>query len=201
MPIYSRGGQGLETSHHNKADLIRYPGTPKWTKYPGSSPSRGLHNLLPKQSRIWKKSSSTSQKILPLVRAKTCSAVAEGMGLTRITSPLSLSMNVLLSHQDLLKDFYLNSTHSVPSDLSFFVLNCQLAHNAGRGWVLQHPGHFFLNINCLVVQGTQLGTSFIKPHTSWLSSMFKEENVFLFYIALSQGLFLYVPPLFSINLM
>lgn len=59
--------------------------------------------LQPKQSRIWEKSSSTSQKILPLVRATTCSTAAEGMGLTRITSPLSLSMNVLLSHQDSLK--------------------------------------------------------------------------------------------------
>lgn len=105
-----------------------------------------LTTFQPKQSRIWKKSSSTSQKTLRLVRAKTCSPAAEGMGLTRITSLLSLSLNVLLSHQDLLKDFYLNSTHSVPSILLwpifFFVvcfvvaLKCQLADNAWRGWVL-----------------------------------------------------------------
>lgn len=197
MPIDSRGGQRLETGHHNKADLIRHPGTPKWAKYPGSSPSRGLHNLLPKQSRIWKKSSSTSQKILPLVRAKTCSAAAEGMGLTRITSPLSLSMNVLLSHRDLLKDFYLNSTHSVPSALFwpfiFFVLNCRLVHNAGRGWVLQHPGYFFLNINCLM---------WCKGHSSvpaWstqcrLAVISVQGRKCLFvYFALSQGLFLGFP--------
>ncbi|RVE59648.1 hypothetical protein OJAV_G00190610 [Oryzias javanicus] len=72
-------------------------------------------------------------------KSRSLSAAAEGMGLTRITSPLSLSMNVLLSHRDSLKDFYLNSTHSVPSVLLppiHFVLNRWLAHNARRGRVL-----------------------------------------------------------------
>lgn len=96
--------------------------------------------LQPKQSRIWEKSSSTSQKILSLVRAKTCSTAAEGMGLTRITSPLSLSMNVLLSHQDSLKRllFKFHTFCAIHSPLTYrfvFVLNCQLARNAGRGRV------------------------------------------------------------------
>lgn len=96
--------------------------------------------LQPKQSRIWEKSSSTSQKILSLVRAKTCSTAAEGMGLTRITSPLSLSMNVLLSHQDSLKRLLFKfhtfcAIHSPLTYLFVFVLNCQSARNAGRGRV------------------------------------------------------------------
>lgn len=128
-----------------------------------------LTTFQPKQSRIWKKSSSTSQKTLRLVRAKTCSPAAEGMGLTRITSLLSLSLNVLLSHQDLLKDFYLNSTHSVPSILLwpiFFFLSfvlLLLLLNASWQIMLGGDGCFSTLIISLsyVVQGTQHGTSFI----------------------------------------
>lgn len=82
--------------------------------------------LQPKQSRIWKKSSSTSQKIFPLVRATTYSTAAEGMGLTRITSPLSLSMNVLLSHQDSLKRllFKLHTFCAIHSPLTCHFVLC-----------------------------------------------------------------------------
>lgn len=124
-------------------------------------------------------------------------------GLTRITSPLSLSMNVLLSHRDLLKDFYLNSTHSVPSALltyHLFVLNCRLAHYAGRGWVLQHPSHFFLNIVLCGARDTAR-YQFHQLHASWLSSMFKKESVFFCFILLFHRVFYFFPPLFSIHLM
>lgn len=68
-----------------------------------------------------KKEFEHKPKSSPRRKAGSGSAAAEGMGLTRITSPLGLSMNVLLSHRDLLKDFYLNSTHSVPSALQLLV--------------------------------------------------------------------------------
>lgn len=136
---------------------------------------------------------------------KTCFAVAEGMGLTRITSPLSLSMNVLLSHQDLLKDFYLNSTHSVPSDLSFFfffVLNCQLAHNAGRGWVLRHPGHFFLNINCLMWRKGHSSVPVSSPPCKLaVINVQGRKCLFVLYCSFTGSIPLCFPLLFSINLM
>lgn len=168
-----------------------------------------LTTFQPKQSRIWKKSSSTSQKTLRLVRAKTCSPAAEGMGLTRITSLLSLSLNVLLSHQDLLKDFYLNSTHSVPSILLwpifFFVvcfvvaLKCQLADNAWRGWVLLAPWSFLLKHCLMWCKGHSTVPVSLTP-SKLAVTLSNEENV-CFIFAPSQGLFLYFSPLCSTTVM
>lgn len=67
VPVHPGGGQGLAASHHHQADLIRNTGTSKRTKYPRPSSSRGLHDLLPKQSGIREKGSSTSQEVCSLI--------------------------------------------------------------------------------------------------------------------------------------
>lgn len=57
----------------------------------------------------------------------------------------------------------------------------------------QHPGYFFLNNNCLMsCKGHSLVPVSSTPMQADCHQCFKEENVILFYFALSQGLFLFV---------
>lgn len=61
--------------------------------------------------------------------------------------------------------------------------------------MLQHPGHFFLNINCLMwCKGHSSVPVSSTPCKLAVINVQGRKMSFCFYFALSQGLFLYVSP-------
>jgi len=82
-PVHPGERQGLEANYHNQTDLIENIRTSKRTKYSRPSSSRGLYNLLPKQSGLWEKGSSTSKEVCPLISNRPRLHNEEGIGLAR----------------------------------------------------------------------------------------------------------------------
>lgn len=111
-------------------------------------------------------------------------ASTEGMGQTRITSPLFLYECAPFTSGLAYKDFYLKLIHSVPSSFPFF---CSLplgwsVAGAGMKWEPQHPGRFlFLAVLLVlwcegqstvpVLPSTQ-NKPLLRKRTSWLSLSF-----------------------------
>ena len=52
MSLHTGRGEGLEACHHREADLAGHTGPTQRPQRQGSSPGRGLHQLLSEQVRL-----------------------------------------------------------------------------------------------------------------------------------------------------